>query len=336
MFLLRKMGTNDTILNTSTLQTIVDRPENYPHFHAGNELIKWTALIVILVGTTGNILSFIVMSRRSIRTSSASVYFRAIAVMDTMMLWTGHFTHWLRVVSGISVENLTSWSCKAYYFLLYTGGDLAVWSILAVTVDRFIAVVFPMKAKQLCSVKRAIFAMLFTAALAIGKNLHLLWTRGPQYGDNHTSQYMTKTCGYPTKNFEEFEKYFRPWIALSLYAFLPIAFIFTFNVIIVVRLAELRRKREKRQETLSSSSSNVKQKNSAVSAMTAMFLSVSFVLLLLLTPSISIYVSIPYWPKDAKTQATLALILAITDTCVYIEHSINFFLYCLTGRKVST
>ena len=122
---------------------------------------------------------------------------------------------------------------------------------------------------------------------------------------------------------------FRPWVAFSLYAFIPIAFIFVFNSIIVARLLKLKKVKAKQQNLTSSTQQN----GAYFSAMTAMFLSVSFLLLLLLIPSISLIVSIPYWSRDAKSQALLKMMFAITDTLVALNHSINFLLYCMTGRR---
>ena len=315
--------------NSSTENLLSTESQTYLQYTIGQGIIKWTALILVLVGTIGNTLSFIVMSRKRMTSSSTLVYFRAIAIADTGVLWTGHFTQWFRVVTGISIALLHSWTCKMYYFLLFSFGDMAIWFILAVTVDRLIAVAFPLRVKLLCNIKKAYVTVSSLALLAFAKNSHLLFTRGAQYGDDHNQSTITNNCGWPNQDFEYFEKFIRPWIGLVAYAFVPITLIFIFNVVIVVMLLKHNRMKAKKEMTTTSRQPS----DAKLSSMTAMFLSVSIVLLVLLIPSISIYVSIPYWAEDPESQATLSLVLAITDTLVHTDHSINFFLYCLTGRK---
>ena len=73
---------------------------------------------------------------------------------------------------------------------------------------------------------------------AVGKNLHVLWTRGPQFEErpssNGTMQLVLKrVCGRPTPEYRNFEFYVRPWIAFVFISALPFCIIVFCNVFIV-------------------------------------------------------------------------------------------------------
>ena len=131
--------------------------------------------------------------------------------------------------------------------------------------------------------------------------------------------------------------YIRPWIAFTLYAALPIITVFLLNVLIIYRLVKVKRAAKKQVGPMPASSTpgktTVQEKRKKASSMNAMFLSVSIVFLILLTPAILHYATSAYWVKTPGQQATSTLITAIFETLSYANHSVNFFVYCLTGKR---
>lgn len=67
-------------------------------------------------------------------------------------------------------------------FLDYSTGDAAVWIRVAFTIDRFIAVLFPLYAGRCCGRASAARGhVVFTVAAALLKNFHIFWTCGAEY-----------------------------------------------------------------------------------------------------------------------------------------------------------
>jgi len=64
-----------------------------------------------------------------------------------------------------------------------------------------------------------------------------------------------------------------------------------------------------------------------------MLLVVSLAWLLLTTPYAVFTLGLRYFPSDRQTKATLRLTRVVCFLLMYINHAINFLLYCLTGRK---
>ncbi len=152
--------------------------------------------------------------------------------------------------------------------------------------------------------------------IAIAKNLHLFWTRGVQQVVNSDGVIEIFNCGWPNESYESFGKYIRPWIAFSLYAFIPITGILFLNVIISYKLLILKQKVKPGNKIGTGSGDNSQSGDKKdVIQMTAMLLSVSIVFLILILPSITVIVAKPHVIHIDQDAVRLA----------YVEVRINSF-----------
>lgn len=296
-------------------------------------------MIILMVGMVGNTLAFIVMRRRPFLASSACIYLPCMALFDTIFLVTGvthEWTSWFKI-------DYVVWLCRLYRFINYSSGDISIWLMVAFTFDRFIAVCFPFKKKFFCDPKKAIITMVVVCFLGAFKNFHLFWTRG---------QDRESMCGKVQKYYY-FEKKIRPWIALVSVSIIPFISIIIFNASIVHHLLKSAKSRPKsfagrtsnisrpsishssgaanlsRNGQITNAKTASQKNNKAFYQTTAMCLSVSFAFLLCIFPSIFIQLGKPYWKKLFWYGPTKNLI----GMLVFVNHSINFYLYCLTGMK---
>ena len=199
-------------------------------------LLLALAIPLLIMATVGNSLAFAVMRRRSMRNTSPGVYFAAIACADTVTVYWGAVPFLIFYFTSIDLWSYHPWSCRVVIFILFTSADSAVWLLVAVTVDRFIAVKFPLVRKQMCTPKRAFIVACVLPSIAIIKNLHLFFTRGRQVIVDAAlpeEEWAVSNCGFPTPEIEFFETYIRSWIAFSLYAVVPIVSVFILNVLII-------------------------------------------------------------------------------------------------------
>ena len=51
---------------------------------------------------------------------------------------------------GIDVQSLSEWGCRAGMVTLYSASDYSVWLIIAVTVERYVAVCKTLRAATVC------------------------------------------------------------------------------------------------------------------------------------------------------------------------------------------
>jgi len=129
--------------------------------------------------------------------------------------------------------------CKLEKFSFYTSSDSSIWICVIFTMDRFVAVCFPLERRSsACQPWRAKYFAAAAMLAAVGKNLHVLWTRGPQFevrpsGNGTTELVLQLVCGRPTPEYRNFEVYVRPWIAFAAVGALPFCIIVFCNIFIV-------------------------------------------------------------------------------------------------------
>jgi len=86
------------------------------------------------------------------------------------------------LIMSISVnvcpKELHPYTCKWEKFLFYTSGDTAIWLRVQFTLDRFMAVCFPMSDTDCCLPWRAKYYGLAALLTAVAKNAHVFMTRG--------------------------------------------------------------------------------------------------------------------------------------------------------------
>lgn len=136
----------------------VDYPSSTDHEVTSTSTVKLYMLPVILIyGILGNALSFAVLTRRSLRRISTYNYLAVLSVADSLVLLTGLLPRWLAMAGGgDDVRDVSLPVCRMFYALSFTVSDYAVWLLVAVTVDRYVAVVHSLSASTFCTRGRAI------------------------------------------------------------------------------------------------------------------------------------------------------------------------------------
>jgi hypothetical protein len=279
----------------------------------------FTAPIIFIIGICGNFLILLVMGRRGMTGTSASVYLRWMAAADICVLISGMIPEWLEHGDFFVLKYIHPVYCKLEKFIFYSSADTAIWVLCIFSFDRFIAVCFPFEKRDYCLPSRSKYFAIGALLLAITKNLHVFWTRGAEYVIINNTTVLKSNCGRPTESYKHFELYIRPWIAFAVVNVLPFCTILFCNVFIIKSL--MARKRNN-VATISASDLHLVQ-------MSLMCLSASFSFLICITPSIILLIGRPHWQhSDAYYIAK-----SISNQIAYVNHSINFFLYCVSGKR---
>ena len=82
-----------------------------------------TLPILIVFGSIFNIMTFIVMRRRRMRISSTCFYMAALAVTDTLVLWTGCLNQWFYIIHVPTLVAKSNLTCKLLPFLFVFFAD---------------------------------------------------------------------------------------------------------------------------------------------------------------------------------------------------------------------
>ena len=102
--------------------------------------------IFITFGFLGNTLSFLVTVKTDLKQLSTAVYLTTLAVTDNIVLLVTAMVHTIlesNLVLGASVKSVHSALCLGISFLQYWVPQLSSWCLVAITLERTLAVLLP-------------------------------------------------------------------------------------------------------------------------------------------------------------------------------------------------
>lgn len=301
-----------------------------PAYKLKQNLILYVSPVLLVFGIIGNLLSFIVLNGQTKKISTYS-YLSALAIMDLAVLIVGLLRLWVAEITGSSINDVSDVTCKLVQFLGYVCSDSSVWLIVTVTTERYIAVCHPLKTQMLCKTERAWKVSLIPILVICTINSHFFFTVSIQNKPNRDE------CE-ASPSFELLVNNIWPWVDAVIYSFLPFVIIGILNCFIIRKISQAAKRRKGFLQVKHRTTREVRRYKSSDSnkKLTTILLSVSFTFLVTATPMNISLIFTAFWnrgPGDVKEAAMFHLIKTITELLMYVNHSINFFLYCATGQK---
>ena len=284
-------------------------------------IVHYVFPLVIFSGTIGNILSFLVLMKRHLRDTSVYMYLIVLTCADNVVLYLSAFKTWIRAMFDWELLHVSDIGCKVIMWLFLVSLHMSAWLIVAMTVDRFLVVWFPFKASSMCNSKRAKLTIIGMVFLIMLYNLHVFWTIGLRsYRGGRTA------CGPSMDDYFMVEVF--PVMKLVSYSILPFIIVLFLNLAITFRLWSNRMAISRATSDSDTGSASRASQN----RITVMLLTVSFVWLILTAPfMLRSVLTIHDGSQQKKAQTFL-----FETTCfllLYVNHGINFYLYCLAGRR---
>ena len=288
---------------------------------------KYVMIIIFILGTVGNLLSFAVMVQRNMRASSTAFYMASLALADTVVLLVGCLRRWVVEMFEVDLLNESPAACYIVNFLQYWSFDVAVWILVIMTMDRVVVVTSPLKAQVYATRRRAAIALIIVLTACAGINLHFFFTT--EYSDN--------VCTAKKKHLEFFNSIWS-WIDATVYSFLPFVLLLVMNVVIIVFMGQADRRKRNMTNQFKIKRSEEQRNTINSRKLTIMLLSITCAFIILTAPSMVINIlrekGQPYFNLDnPKDMAKYILTRQVSRILLYLNHSINFFLYCITGSK---
>ena len=320
-----------------------------PRFKIGVWIHEVWLAIVITVGFIGNFLSLAVVLKPKNRRLSGSIYLSGLAINDCIGLVLGSYLYTVSVIwkSRDFPDEVVIWECKIGTWIFHFCSFSGILIILAMTLDRVIAVKLPLKAKTLCTPRRAknviVFAWLITSVYSCPQ----VYASGVIFMTYDVLNVKDKICtGYLHTN--PFIQVYS-WINIIVNSVIPFTALLIMNSIIIsaVRHHAKYFKRQNKGEnengmtTISMSKGDkaetqLDNKDGARDRqLTTMLLLVSFTLLVCTLPNWVRLVLYTYKNPMASPEifADYALYYHISNKQFYTNNSINFFIYCIGGSK---
>lgn len=190
----------------------------------------YAAPVLIFVGTILNIFSIIVLSKKSLRNNTTMFYLLVLSITDLLVLYIGLFRYWLINAFNFDIRIYGSWICKIHAFLVYFSLDFSSWILVAMTVDRCISIMMPLRAKVCCSVSKSRIVVAFIFLIMALLNSHLFYTV-----DMRRAGTQDAMCTCADGMFYFIGRIW-PWIDLTVFCFLPIGIMLVANFFIIQAL----------------------------------------------------------------------------------------------------
>ena len=280
--------------------------------------------IAVIIGLCGNSLSIAVMLRKPFRNTSTSVYFIAtsvyfIAIADNINLFV--LTSYIVLQFGffIDLSSYSTWTCKLFNFASFVFPQLSSWILVNISIERFVAVYRPFKAKQLFTPKKAILGLCVITVLLLITNIQYI-LMSEMLNENGNI-----VC--TRKNIPLFWARFIRWLDDLMYSIIPIFMLCMLEVLIVYHIRRVQVVR-----TGNHDSNTITKQNVSV-VRTVLTLTTTFIILTLPICLSSMVYEHTSDMQFEKMNSKLLDAMHITFMIMSFNFCVNFFLYCLTGSK---
>ena len=130
-------------------------------------------IIIVFFGLIGNTLTALVLNMKKYRTTSTCFYMKTLALSDNSLMIL-FFIRWLNQLPNVSINQ--NHFCIIYFLAKRVTLGVSAWTLMLMTLDKYLSTRFPLHAKRLCSIKRArisIFVIIFVYVVA---HLPYFWT----------------------------------------------------------------------------------------------------------------------------------------------------------------
>lgn len=233
----RAMSATD--VTTTLVETLTEVPVVNSANHTLFDLITekagvlnfyYTPILVVL-GTIGNLVSVSVFYNSKLRLQSTSQYLSALAISDTVFLFQ-LLPPWLNAGHWTGLFHKEGF-CQIFIYISYVTCCLSAWLVVAFTVERFVAVIYPLQRNAVCTVNRARNIILSLVATALILNIPVLRFAIPTKNDcNINFEYLDYAARF---NFVD--------TAVTFTA--PLVIIIILNTLIMIGVWRLERARRR-------------------------------------------------------------------------------------------
>ncbi|CAF3879752.1 unnamed protein product [Rotaria sordida] len=297
-------------------------------------------LVVFIIGFCGNLLCLLVLCHGRLRRNSYTQYLIALAIVDTGAILCEALVALDELQQYQSVDRRTLiqhniLSCKLYYYIRYIFYSMSSWVIVALAVERLVAIRFPLWSKHICNVinaRRILFLiLLFTMII---QSYHFI-VKGL---DCSSSSITLSKQNCRCKTLPGYAKidifltiYFWRLILMTL---LPLTIIITANILIMNKLFN-----EHSLIDHTNASANSRHKTILLFKISRMLVILSSIYLLLHVPGSTLeimkfmFVNV-FRICNAKWEYYIFITHDIFDLLTNFNYGINFYLYIISGKHI--
>ena len=154
-----------------------------------NSLHTYYTPFLVLLGSIGNIISVYVFYVSKLRMHSTSLYLSVLAISDSVFLLQ-LLPPWLNAMQITNLFHRPGF-CQVFVYSTYASCCCSAWLVVAFTIERFVAVLYPLRRSRMCTVARAKTVIGVLVLGSMVANLPVLKYASPSVNDcNIDSDYI--------------------------------------------------------------------------------------------------------------------------------------------------
>ena len=200
------------------------------------KLWRTVPIILLAVGTVGNLVTIAVLLRKNLRASSSHLYLLALTVTDLLILYLGLFRRWLYYSFDVDIR--LELGCGPHIWLLYACLGCSSWILVALTLERVISVKFPVYARN--GFSRKVTSTVLISIVTVSAVFDLIYLFAYKRSDKHLNYQPSGNitskivCVQETQLSHIIEVWF--WLDLAFASLVPFAILFIGNMYIAHEL----------------------------------------------------------------------------------------------------
>ncbi|KAJ8393065.1 hypothetical protein AAFF_G00069690 [Aldrovandia affinis] len=167
-------------------------------------LFSWVYILVLLIGVPANVYSLHHAWQQLRARNELGVYLLNLTVSD--LLYLASLPFWLHYIVKGDNWNQNEWLCQLCGFLLYENIYISIGFLCCISIDRYLAVVYPLRFSALRSMRpaAAVSALIWLKEIAVG----VVFFRHKELSTDQTNQ---SVCfeHYPMRDWERPVNYYR-------------------------------------------------------------------------------------------------------------------------------
>ena len=338
-FLVNGQTPSESTLNES-LRSEENTTEDCTDLHYEGDLIspqdkekivlmkKITYPPILCFGTFGNVMT-VAIHKHNLQTSPLSVFFIVLAVSDLGLLYSNCFPAWIFRVFGFNIGATNSILCKIKVFITYVSGVLSAWTLVAMTAQRTVCVLFPHRANVLCTVGKSKVIAISMNLFILVIHVHIL------YGFDVENMDGQQNCDV-IKDYMPFMNEIWSIVDMLVFSLLPWLFLAVCNSLLVWKVKASLREAEDSLE--SGQADRINDRKKKATSITVTLIAVSLAFLILTFPiSFMQILNFIFWTSGSievlNSSRANYYAAQIRYPLWYLNSCINFYVYCLTGSK---
>ena len=290
--------------------TFMEEVRTFTLFIVSDYINTYWFPVLVPIGLIGNTLSFIVMTKQNNRKISTCIYMAAISINDNLLMLLCFHDY---LVSALQMHIWNLLECKLIGVVFLFALQNCTYLILAMTVDKYIAIKWPHKVATYSTPGRTKCIVIGLYVCVFIYNIpHVFLSRiiGGQCFAYSVDLLITKVYS---------------WLSFVLNAVIPFTLLIHMNYVIVKTV---------RNSQVSGVRTRPVSMKIAENQLTIMLLLVTTLFFILLCPTYIRFIYLLLTEQDTPSQYVTSMFLYQITSKLYTTNSgINFLLYYISGQK---